>query len=392
MIFSRILNVFEIYLKLTEWMRNYISYYIEIAESLQNRKTIFLKKKSIKNNFKKTFSKRTFINQLINAEYQLYEYLQSKFSKSNFLIYFEAMKSTFIDVDVSKEKKFEIMIFHVQNNFEENDIIIIKNEIQFIMFFSKILIDAETRYWLIELKMIEVVWIVKKICHMIESCRKSSMIIFIDHAVTADLIKQIFLTTFNTNKLNLRFVRAFQFLSTLFIKIRIKSEKFHVIFDVLFRFKTNSDSNVENLFSNRKNKKTVVLKNLNNVKKIFAHVRQLKHRSLRNVWFYHVNKVLNAHFDDEKNSVENKWRVQKNIKKNIYRRFTIKQNSIENLSLKKSKRHFERHEFRFQKELTILRFIKKNVSTLHFMKNEKKKHFSNCSWRELSLRILSRVR
>ena len=118
---------------------------------------------------------------------------------------------------------------------------------------------------------------------MIESCRKSSMIIFIDHAVTADLIKQISLTTFNTNKLNLRLVKTSQFLSALLIKIKIKSKKFHVISDVLFRLKTNSDSNVENFSPNRKNKKTVVLKNLNDVEKFFAHVKQLKHRSLRNV-------------------------------------------------------------------------------------------------------------
>ena len=283
LIFSRILSAFEVYLKLTKWMRNYISYYAQIVEPLQNQKTIFLKNEFIKNNFKKTFFKRTSIDQSINAKYQSYKYLQIRFSKSSLLIHFETMKSTFINVDVSKKRNFEIMIFHVQNDFEENDIIIIKNEIQFIMFFSKILIDAETRYWLIELKMVGVVWIVKKIRHMIESCRKSLMIIFIDYAVTADLIKQISLTTFNTNKLNLRFVRTFQFLSALFIKIRIKSEKLHVIFDVLFRFKTNSDSNVENLLSNWKSKETVVLKNLNDVKRLFAHVRQLRHRSLRNI-------------------------------------------------------------------------------------------------------------
>ena len=192
------------------------------------------------------------------------------------------------------------MIFHVQSDFEENDIIIIKSEIQSIMFFSKILIDAETKYWPIELKVIEIVWIVKKIRYMIESCRKSSMIIFIDYAATADLIKQIFLTTFNTNKLNLRFVRTFQFFSALFIKIKIKLKKLHVIFDVLFCFKTNSNPNVEDFFSNRKNKKTIVLKNLNDVKKFFAHVRQLRHRSLRNVWFHYVNELLNVHFDEKK--------------------------------------------------------------------------------------------
>ena len=56
--FFRTLNAFEVYLKLIEWMRNYVSYYAQIIESLQNCKTIFLKKKSIKNNFKKTFSKK----------------------------------------------------------------------------------------------------------------------------------------------------------------------------------------------------------------------------------------------------------------------------------------------------------------------------------------------
>ena len=104
LIFSRILNAFEIYLKLTEWMRNYVSYYVQIVKSLQNWKTIFLKNEFIKNNFKKTFFKKTFINQLINVKYQSYEYLQIRFSKSNFLIYFKTMKLTFIDVDVSKKK------------------------------------------------------------------------------------------------------------------------------------------------------------------------------------------------------------------------------------------------------------------------------------------------
>ena len=127
-------------------MRNYVFYYAQIAESLQNRKTILLKKDSTKNNFKKTFSKKTFIDQSINAKYQSYEYLQIRFSKPSFLIHFEAMKSTFIDVDASKKRNFEIMIFHVQNDLEKNDIIIIKSEIQFIMFFNKILTDAETRY------------------------------------------------------------------------------------------------------------------------------------------------------------------------------------------------------------------------------------------------------
>ena len=68
----------------------------------------------------------------------------------------------------------------------------------------------------------------------------------------------------------------------------------------MFRFKTNFDLNVEDFFSNKKNKKTIVLKNLNDVKKFFAHVKQLKYRSFQNVWFHHVNEMLNVHFDEKK--------------------------------------------------------------------------------------------
>ena len=257
-----------------------MSYYTQIVESLQNRKTIFLKKESIKNNLKKTFSKRTSIDQSINAKYQSYKYLQIKFSKSSFLIHFEAMKSTFVDVDVSK-KNFKIMIFYVQSDSKKNDIIIIKNEIQSIMFLNKILIDAETRYWSTKLKMIEMIWIVKKIRHMIESCRKPSIIIFIDHAIIVGLIKQTSLTTINTDKLNLRLIRTSQFLFVLSIKIKVKSEKFHVIFDVLFCLKTNPDpKKVKDKSPNRKSRETVVLKNLNDVEDLFAHAWRLRHRPL----------------------------------------------------------------------------------------------------------------
>ena len=301
LVFPRTLNAFEIYLKLIEWMRNYVSYYVQIAESLQHRKTILLKKGSSKGNSRKIFFKKTLVDQPTNEKYQSYEYLQIRFSKSNFLIHFEAIRPTFIDVDASKKRDFGIMIFHVQNDSEKDDIIIIKNEIQSIMFFSKILTDAESKYWPTELKMAGVVWIVKKIRHMIESCRKPPMIIFIDHAATAGLIKQTSLTTFNTDKLNLRLVRTFQFLSALSIRIKVKSEKLHVMPDALFRFKTNSDPE-ENSNSLKRNdsEQSAVFEDLNDVERLFAHAKRLRHRPLQDVWFHYVNEILNIHFGEEK--------------------------------------------------------------------------------------------
>ena len=150
---------------------------------------------------------------------------------------------------------------------------------------------------------------------MIESCRKPPMTIFIDYAVIANLIKQISLTTFNTNKLNLRFVRTFQFLSTLFIKIKIKSKKFHVMSNVLFCLKTNLDSK-KNVSKNRNEfNESTVLENLNDVKKFFAHVRRLKHRSLRNVLFHRVNEMLNVHLDEKKVMLKMNDEFKKTLKK-----------------------------------------------------------------------------
>ena len=54
--FSKIFKKLKIYVKLINWMRNYIFYYVQISKSLQNRKILFLKNEFIKNNFRKRFS------------------------------------------------------------------------------------------------------------------------------------------------------------------------------------------------------------------------------------------------------------------------------------------------------------------------------------------------
>jgi hypothetical protein len=83
--------------------------------------------------------------------------------------------------------------------------------------------------------MIDVVWITKKVRHLIEISRKSFTIIFTNHFALIDIAKQTSLTTVNTNKLNLRLIKASQYLSSLSIEIRVKSEKFHIILDAFSR-------------------------------------------------------------------------------------------------------------------------------------------------------------
>ena len=290
--FSKIFKKLKIYVKLINWMRNYIFYYAQISKLLQNRKILLLKNEFIKNNFKKRFSIVRMLKQFIIKKYESYQHLQKIFNKSNFLIYFNSYRSFFINVNAFKQINIDVMIFHVIND-SENDETFNKNQIQFIMFLNKRFLFVETKYWFTKLEVIDVIWIIKKMRHFIKSCKKSSMSIFTNHAIIVEIISQTFLTTINTNKLNLRLIRASQFLFILFIKIQIKSEKFHVVSNVLSRLK--SIAIIENTF---------ILKNLNDVKFMIVKFMIVKNMMIMNVvmkkkfsWnvkFYFVHEILNC--------------------------------------------------------------------------------------------------
>lgn len=109
-----------------------------------------------------------------------------------------------------------------------------RHDVQSIMFFSRLMTFVETKYWSTELKIADLVWVLRKICHLIKSI-KTLIIIYIDHEIALKIAKQINLFTFSTNKLNLRLVRAFDYIQRFSLIIRHKSEKLHVVLDALFR-------------------------------------------------------------------------------------------------------------------------------------------------------------
>jgi hypothetical protein len=234
LIFSLTLKELKIYLDLTKYLRVYVSWYAQISESLQDRKILLLKDNLIKDKSKKAFAKKISFHQFIEAEHKTYEHLQATFNKESFLRHFKLTRRLFIDVNIFKKRDVRKMMFHVKRNSKE-DVIFTKANIKLIMFLSKIFIAIEKRYWSTKLKMTDVIWIVKKIRHLIENSRKSLTIIFIDHFVLSKIIKQTSFTSSNTDKLNLRWMRAFQYLSILSIEIRVKSEKFHIISNAFFR-------------------------------------------------------------------------------------------------------------------------------------------------------------
>ena len=96
----------------------------------------------------------------MKVEIVAYEALQIVFNQLIFLIYFSFDRILFIDVDAFKELKFDIVIYHVKHEKkyrEFNKLLIIRDNIKFILFFKKCLTNVENRYWLTKLKIIDLV-------------------------------------------------------------------------------------------------------------------------------------------------------------------------------------------------------------------------------------------
>jgi hypothetical protein len=206
--FLSILKTLKIYLEFIEWLRDYVAWYAQKAKSLQQRKTLLLKNSSSQKDFvrKTYFSRTTF--QLIDRELKSFELVQAAFKNSRFLTHFNLIRQFLINVDVFK-KNFEAFAYHIK---KERDDIAKFTTIEFIVFLSKILTSVEKRYWSTELEIAAVVWMIKKLHHMIRAS-KHSIIIWTNHSTTTVIVKQIKLSTINTNKLNLRLIRIAMYLS-----------------------------------------------------------------------------------------------------------------------------------------------------------------------------------
>ena len=145
-------------------------------------------------------------------------------------------KILWIDLDASKEFGFGAIVFYTAS-----DEAILEGRwpsasaIQPIFFFFRPLTSAERNYWSTELEIAGFVWVVKKVRHIIESS-KSNVIIQTDHSAIIDILQQLSITsTTSTMKLNLRLVRAFQFLHQFKLDVWQKPGKEHIIPDTLSR-------------------------------------------------------------------------------------------------------------------------------------------------------------
>ena len=94
--------------------------------------------------------------------------------------------------------------------------------------------EIEKRYWLIKLKIIDFVWVIRRVRHIIKIV-KYIIVIFIDYNVNIFIVKQITLSNNNTNKLNFRLIQIFIYFLQFRLKVKYRLNKNYVVLNVFNR-------------------------------------------------------------------------------------------------------------------------------------------------------------
>ena len=152
--FSQILKHLEIYLNKIDYLRNYVTYYVHKTLTFQLRKIRLFKNVFVKERQRKMHNQRTIINDVIESKIDSFNQLQFVFNRFTFLIYYNQIRQFHINVDASKKRDLNIIIYHVKIRKNKNENSIFKDDfvffdkfdVKFIFFLNKILSLIEKRY------------------------------------------------------------------------------------------------------------------------------------------------------------------------------------------------------------------------------------------------------
>ena len=157
--FPKSLRLLEIYLGMTGYLRQYIPFYAQVSAPLQQCKTLLLKGVSPSGQARKMESARTNILTPTPAELGSFHDLQSLFARPTMLTHYDHTRPMFADLDAS-QLGFGTMVYHTKDNSTGTPH---KNQVQPILFLSRVLKDAEKKYWPTELEVAGLVWTIIKI-------------------------------------------------------------------------------------------------------------------------------------------------------------------------------------------------------------------------------------
>ena len=109
----------------------------------------------------------------------------------------------------------------------------LQKKMKSILFLSYLLFNVKTWYWSTEFKVTNIVWIIKKIQHMIKTAEHIT-IIYTDHSAAVFIVQQFSLNTVNIKKLNLHLMWTSKYLQCFYLDVCYKSDKTNIILNVLF--------------------------------------------------------------------------------------------------------------------------------------------------------------
>lgn len=237
----------ERYLGMANYLRHRVRMYAELTADLAKKKTDILKGAPIKGNQHKSFASRAKLD-LTEAERAAWHQVQKALTTDTFCVHFDPARPAFVDMDASK-RAFGAMVYHVRlDRFPEAGSVPPRTDVKPIMFLSKLMTPAETRYWPTEMEVAALVWVVRKIRHLIDGADKP-VIVYTDHASTVDIVNHTHLGSSATDKLNLRLIRAAQYLSQFVghLDVRHRPGKSNVVADALSRLPTTVNNPPEHM-------------------------------------------------------------------------------------------------------------------------------------------------
>ena len=99
-------------------------------------------------------------------EVNTFNTLQADFIKPSFLVHFQSNYKLYINLNTSKKKEIGIIVYYIKGDFIVSDNIK-QGKIKPILFLSRMLLVAKLKYQPTKFKITGLVWIIKKVRHMV---------------------------------------------------------------------------------------------------------------------------------------------------------------------------------------------------------------------------------
>ncbi len=141
---------------MTDYLQQYIEKYAAITKPLREQKTLLDRKLRTPallgpkgGNTRKRLANQARITTPTPRELDIYRHLQRLFSRPSILTHFQLKRQLYIDLDALKEWGIGAHVYHCRDDTVTASK---QKSMKSILFRSRLLADAETRYWPTELK------------------------------------------------------------------------------------------------------------------------------------------------------------------------------------------------------------------------------------------------